>query len=860
MKAARWKTGASLFAVGAVALAGILSDSQPVRAQTQEACPRPAGATAVAPPDVTAAEVENGTGALADFALAARERSREHARDAAGPEQGLYIACLIRQEDGIWRSGSTYLVSLTPDGRVFVHAGNMALSGRPLDPRIYAAILVALGVSPADLANLASSDPATQGGALARVMATLSREPDAAFDASAAAPGASGHASVYVSPELGAPIVLLAGFDIDESHLAAERIDYGNPTVTARDVVDRATLKAFVTQAGEYFLGLQRSGDAAAASRARVALRDPNGPWRHGSVYLYVLDTVSNIIAFHAAFPDRFEYRPLTPTVRDAVTGRFILTEIVNAAKSSSEGGFVEYFYDDPTDDTDSADIPKTGYARAFAGEVRRPDGSVQPVSFIVGSGFYGSRTPVAERGPNRAVEAVLPQVMRAMTASTVDAISGRVRQASSGAPPEPKASLGGASRISDMLMANRTALETGTLDPERLLAGSSFTLPLGAAGTGGGGLLRNLTVWGSGDWRSFSGGDRRSVSYDGGVASASLGIDTGLGANLLAGVSVTRARGSVDYTASGASKGELATTLTGVNPYMGWQGPGGTSLWAAAGYGTGEVEIGDSAGTETSDLTQRTIAAGLDAPVVTGNGPIDGGTVRLSLKAETAFTWAEVDASGRLAAAELSASRQRLMLEGSHTRTLASGGTFTPSVEIGMRHDGGDGETGSGIEAGGALRYADPAAGLAVEGRARTLLAHGEDYGEWGLGGLVRIDPGSAGRGLSLGVQPAWGRTASGVERLWETGIAGTTSPSHRAAGRMDAEIGYGLAASGGLGTVTPYAGLGLAGDGARSWRAGTRWEAPPGARLSLAGTWREAAGYSDPEHSLTLNGAFFW
>ena len=843
---------------GLLALAAVLSDPRPAGAQ--EACPRPAGATAVAPPEVTAADVENGTGALADFALAARERSREHARDAAGTEQGLYIACLIRQEDGVWRSGSTYLVSLTPDGRVFIHARSMALSGRLLDPRIYAAILVALGVSPADLAGLASTDAATQGAALARVMATLSREPNAAFDATAIAPGASGYASVYVSAELGAPIVLLAGFDIGESHLAAETIDYGNPTVTARDVVDRATLKAFVTQAGEYFLDLQQRGDAAAASQARIALRDPNGPWRHGSVYLYVLDTVSNMIAFHAAFPDRLEYRPLTPTVRDAVTGRFILTEIINAAKSSSDGGFVEYYYDDPTDDTDSADIPKTGYARAFAGEVRRPDGSVQPVSFIVGSGFYGSRTPVAEADPNRAVEAVLPQVMRAMTAGTVEAISNRVRQASPGSPPDRKASLGGASKISDVLMANRQALENGTFEIDRLLGRSSFTLPLGAAGAGGGGLLRDLTVWGSGDWRGFSGGDRRNASYDGNVAGASLGIDTRLSPRLLAGVSVARARGSVDYTAANASKDELTATLTGVNPYVGWQGPGGTNLWATAGYGTGEVEIEDAAGTETGDLTQQMIAGGLDVPVVTGDGQIEDGIVRLGLRAETAFTWAEVEASGTLARAELSASRQRLTMEGSYIRTLASGGTFTPSVEIGMRNDGGDGETGTSVEAGGALRYADPAAGLSIEARARTLLVHSEDYEEWGLGGLVRIDPSREGRGLSLSVQPAWGRTASGVERLWETGVAGRTSPSYRAAGRMDAEIGYGVAASGGLGTVTPWAGVGLAGEGARSWRAGTRWEVAPGARLSLAGAWREAAGHSAPEHGLKLNGAFCW
>ena len=50
----------------------------------------------------------------------------------------------------------------------------------------------------------------------------------------------------------------------------------------------------------------------------------------------------------------------------------------------------MEYFYDDPADDTDSADIPKVGYARRFTGERVRADGSVLPVDFIIGSGFYG--------------------------------------------------------------------------------------------------------------------------------------------------------------------------------------------------------------------------------------------------------------------------------------------------------------------------------------------------------------------------------------------------------------------------------------------------------------------------------------
>ena len=381
---------ALILASGLLLLAGVFADARPALAQAQEACPLPAGVTPPADPRVTAQQVEDGSAPLMDFALAVRERSREHSQQATAVEQGVYIGCIIRQEGSPWRSGSTYIVTLTLDGRVYIHAKDMALSGRLLNPVIYAEILSALGVSPTDLANLASPDPGTAALALQAVFATLSQEPDGAFDATVSIPGASGHAAVYNSPELRSPIVLLVGFDLTLSHLVEEDIDYGDPTITARDVVDRETLKAFVTQAGEFFLELVSTGDAAAASKAKIALRDPDGPWRHGSVYLFVMNS-SGYTLFHGAFPDKYEFQTPTATLRDAVTGKLILPQLIEAAKSSPEGGFVEYYFDDPADDTDSADPPKVGYARQFSVEAGSPDGSVPPIDFIIGSGFYPS-------------------------------------------------------------------------------------------------------------------------------------------------------------------------------------------------------------------------------------------------------------------------------------------------------------------------------------------------------------------------------------------------------------------------------------------------------------------------------------
>ena len=339
-----------------------------------------------------------------DFALATRDRIISLGQEITNIEQASYLDCFLRQEGTPYHSGSTYLVSLTPDGRVLIHAKAMALSGRLLNPVIYGEILSALGVSSTDLTKLASPDPGTVAQAGAAIFRRLSQQPHAPFDATTPVaglrpgiPGASGYAAVYNSDKFRSPILLLAGFDLNESHLAREVIDYGNPTITARDVADRESLKAFVTEAGEFFLSVLKTGDAAAISKARTALRDPNGPWRHGSVYLYVLERISDIVLVHGAFPDRYELRPLVGTVRDAVTGELVLPQVVAAAARSPEGGFVEYYFDDPGDDSDSAEIPKVGFVRTFAHTPRQAGGTESPVHFVIGSGYYETSS---EDGP----------------------------------------------------------------------------------------------------------------------------------------------------------------------------------------------------------------------------------------------------------------------------------------------------------------------------------------------------------------------------------------------------------------------------------------------------------------------------
>ncbi len=55
---------------------------------------------------------------------------------------------------------------------------------------------------------------------------------------------------------------------------------------------------------------------------------------------------------------------------------------------------------------------------------------------------------------------------------------------------------------------------------------------------------------------------------------------------------------------------------------------------------------------------------------------------------------------------------------------------SLTPSVEVGLRHDGGDAETGAGMDVGAGLIVSDTSTGLAVDVRVRMLLETELGYG----------------------------------------------------------------------------------------------------------------------------------
>ena len=89
------------------------------------------------------------------------------------------------------------------------------------------------------------------------------------------------------------------------------------------------------------------------------------------------------------------------------------------------------------------------------------------------------------------------------------------------------------------------------------------------------------------------------------------------------------------------------------------------------------------------------------------------------------------------LSGASGATSRVRALLEGRGTLSVAGGSVLTPTIEAGLHYDGGDAETGAGLEMGAGLGYA--MGRITVQVNARGLLAHQDDaYEEWGYSASV--------------------------------------------------------------------------------------------------------------------------
>ena len=366
-------------------------------------------------------------------------------------------------------------------------------------------------------------------------------------------------------------------------------------------------------------------------------------------------------------------------------------------------------------------------------------------------------------------------------------------------------------------------------------------------------GWLGEWSSWGRTAATRFSGADG-PLSINGEVATATLGLDSQWD-RWIGGVALSYSEGEGAYTHRSATGGAVSSSLTSLMPYASYTLNDRTSVWGTLGYGVGDLTLtpeGASAGIET-DLSTALAAFG-------GRGVLNARVagIRLAWVSDALLTETSSDTVQGLNGAAGGTSRVRLMLEGSGSVALG-GVVLRPRVEAGLRYDGGDAETGAGIELGGGLGYA--AGRIAVQINARGLVAH-EDaaYEEWGFSGSVQYRPGKDGRGLTMQLGSAWGATQSGVQSLWAradaSGLARTAG--FQAAQRFQAELGYGLAGPKGRALWVPFL-QGQSSGGAQALVLGVRMTSGANISAGLEIGGRAGAG-AEIEPAVQLNGSVRW
>ena len=403
----------------------------------------------------------------------------------------------------------------------------------------------------------------------------------------------------------------------------------------------------------------------------------------------------------------------------------------------------------------------------------------------------------------------------------------------------------------------DRMAAPSHAMHGHALLTGSSFRRMLGAdEGDGGDGTTAaRWMAWGRGAATRFDGADG-ALSVHGDVATATLGVDVEW-ERLLAGVAISHSMGDGAYALDGVG-GRLASTLTSVHPYVRRELSGRLSMWAMLGYGSGDLSLTEARTEDGIETGVRMVMSAMGARGVFVQAAQTNG-FELAGRSDALRVRTMSDAAEGMLAAAADTTRLRLVLEGSRGFDLGTGKALTPSLELGLRHDGGDAETGTGLELGAGLRYVDPAWGLTMEGHARALVAHHDSgYEEWGARGSIRLDPGASERGLSLSLSPSWGMPSSGIEGLWMHRTATRGGASYHPGRRLAMQVDYGFWTPFARGMLTPFAELDLSDGGSQRSRVGVVFNRPAGVdagelRAELAGE-RIERDSGEPEHGIGL------
>ncbi len=391
------------------------------------------------------------------------------------------------------------------------------------------------------------------------------------------------------------------------------------------------------------------------------------------------------------------------------------------------------------------------------------------------------------------------------------------------------------------------------------MLLGSSFTLTTQEAEETGG----SFALWGRASANRFDGATNdgtMAIGLDGEVLTGLVGADYARG-DWLVGLALTHSLSEGGYTSGGANAGEVDASLTAALPYLSLQANPRLKFWGAGGYGIGEVTLKTAGASYRADTDWTMAAAGVRGDLLdtAGNRPA------LAVVGDGLWMRSTSEEIAALSTADAFVTRLRLGVEASYDFSFDGMGDLTPRLEAGARHDGGDAETGAGMDLGVGVIWDAPVFGLSLDVAGRMLILHeNEDFADRGISAAFIFDPSpESERGPSLSLRQAiGGRADGGIEALFATTTPLDGGQIGGGAGmRRTLATAYGFSAFGGRFTASPHAEVDFT-ERARDYALGWRFvphKVASDLAFGIKATRREAEALA-PVHVFGIEATVRW
>ena len=496
-------------------------------------------------------------------------------------------------------------------------------------------------------------------------------------------------------------------------------------------------------------------------------------------------------------------------------------------------------------------------------------DGKYAGKSATLGVQVDGTPAKVAApwlaRFSRTVAEGVLDGIANRMTETHIPGLKVRVK--GQAIEPVPMPDVAGAKNMAGMDGPERLVEIDGGADiigtvsrtaaNRKVLADTAFVL------NGENSTDASWAFWGKGAWSHFD-GRQGAVSLDGEIASGMVGLDRKQG-RWLTGLALSRSLGEGGYRGGCSGSGALEGVLTMASPWVAWKMTDSVKVWGTLGYGKGSLLLKPHGLRRLeTDIETTMAAAGARGNLI--ELPPKGG-FNLAVKTDALWLRSTSDKAGGnsgIGGTTSYISRLRLGLEGLWRYVIENGRALEMRMEAGLRNDGGDAETGFGMEAGGGVSWTDPVHGLGFSIEGRGLAFHGAS-GFQDVGASVSLvwAPDSAShRGPSISLRQDWdGAFSGGLNHLFSPDAPWDGNTGNDMDGRFMVEAAYGFPAWGGRFTGTPYLLYGLS-NAARDYGLGWRLtSAESGSNLSLGvKATRRESDRLEPEHGIGFETIAKW